>query len=217
MTETRDTFTIIRRLALISIGVASISLPFHACEETGSTDGAGNDRTAGERTSAGGAVEATFELTSRAFEHGGAIPTRHSKNAQNASPPLTWSGAPGAVVQYAIIVDDPDAPSEEPWVHWVIYNIEGDVTSLPEGVPPVPEVLEPIEAAQGLNSWNDVGWGGPSPPGGETHRYRFMIYALDADLDLKPGLTRGDVEKAIDGYVVAMDELVGSYSTGGGG
>src|SRR5206468_2370544 len=112
-------------------------------------------------------------------------------DGQNVSPPLSWSGAPAGVKEYALIMDDPDAPRPQPWVHWVIYHIRGDVTSLPEAVPPDESLATPPGAHQGKNTWERIGYGGPAPPKGHgTHHYHFRVYALDTSLSLEPRKTK---------------------------
>ncbi len=105
----------------------------------------------------------TITVTSTAFVHGEAIPTRFTGDGKDISPPLMWKGAPEGTKQFALICDDPDAPTAQPWVHWVIYRIPTDVRSLPEGVPTSPQLTKPVTAMQGKNSWSSGV--APSPTG----------------------------------------------------
>ncbi|MDD4183183.1 MAG: YbhB/YbcL family Raf kinase inhibitor-like protein, partial [Candidatus Omnitrophica bacterium] len=86
------------------------------------------------------------------------------------------------------------------WVHWVVFDIP--VTSKIEeaGTPGKP----------GTNTSGERNYGGPCPPSG-THRYFFKIYALDALLNLKEGITKADLEKAMAGHILAQSELIGLY------
>jgi Raf kinase inhibitor-like YbhB/YbcL family protein len=157
-----------------------------------------------------------MKLSSMAFKNGEAIPKKHTGEGQDVSPPLAWEGAPASTRALALICDDPDAPTDEPWVHWVIYNIGPGVNSLPEGVPSGEATLQkPIEAQQGSNSWPSgvtIGYRGPMPPPGHgTHHYHFKLHALDARLDIKPPATKKDVLDAMRGHVLAEAELVGTY------
>lgn len=158
---------------------------------------------------------ATFDVTSQAFENGASIPERHAWRGEgrNISPPLAWSDPPEHAVEHVLIVDDPDAPRAEPWVHWVVYGIPATVTALPEGLPVGAETLEAVHGArQGANSWGELGWGGPFPPEGHgVHHYRFRLYALDRQLELPAGATKADVLRAMEGHVLARGELVGTY------
>jgi len=150
-------------------------------------------------------------VTSEAFPAGGAIPREHTGEGRNISPPLTWSGAPAETQQYVLICDDPDAPGGT-WVHWVLYGISPSVGALRAGVEPSPRPPVPSGAVQGINSSRKVGYSGPMPPPGHgVHHYHFKLYALDASLDLEPGLTKAEVLEAIEGHVLASGELVGAY------
>ena len=158
------------------------------------------------------AASAAIRIRSGAFEAGKAIPAKHTGEGQDVSPPLSWTGVPAGTKELALIVDDPDAPRDEPWVHWVIYGIPADADALPEGVAKTGEPAGPPGAAQGKNSWGKVGYGGPMPPKGHgVHHYRFRLYALDAALGLPPGAEKGAVLAAAKGHILAEGELVGTY------
>jgi Raf kinase inhibitor-like YbhB/YbcL family protein len=151
-------------------------------------------------------------LSSRAFSSGQPVPKRHTGDGEDLSPPLSWSGLPAQTVELALIVDDPDAPSPQPWVHWVIYKIAATENGLPEGVHGKPAPSFPAGAEQGKNSWGTIGYRGPAPPKRHgVHRYFFRLYALDAPLDLAGGLDKPGLLKAMDGHVLAEAELVGTY------
>jgi len=66
-------------------------------------------------------------------------------------------------------------------------------------------------AKQGLNDFRHLGYGGPCPPPGKAHRYFFKLYALNTLLDLKPGLTKKDIEGAMDKHILARGQLMGTY------
>ncbi|NIM20609.1 MAG: YbhB/YbcL family Raf kinase inhibitor-like protein [Candidatus Latescibacteria bacterium] len=148
-----------------------------------------------------------IKLESAAFEHGGMIPSKYTCDGADVSPPLVWSGLPEGTKSVALICDDPDAPMGT-WVHWVIYNIPPDTTSLDEGIPSK-ENIE-LGARQGKNDFRKIGYGGPCPPGG-THRYFFKLYALDTVLDLEPGATKRELLKSMEGHISAQGELMGRY------
>ena len=149
-----------------------------------------------------------MQLTSTAFAEGAAIPAKHTCDARNVSPPLKWSGVPAGAKSLALIVDDPDAPSGT-WVHWVLYDLPAAAGELAEDVPKSQYVTG--GAKQGLNDFRHLGYGGPCPPPGKPHRYFFRLYALDAVLDLKPGLTKKDIEKAMEGHILDRAQLMGTY------
>ena len=149
-----------------------------------------------------------LQLTSTAFSNGEAIPVTHTADGPDTSPPLAWAGAPEGTESFALICDDPDAPMGT-WVHWVYYNIPPDLSSLPEGVPPVEE--PPTGGSHGKNDFGRIGYGGPSPPPGRPHRYFFKLYALDTELQLAPGATKKQLLQAMQGHILAEGQLMGNY------
>jgi Raf kinase inhibitor-like YbhB/YbcL family protein len=153
----------------------------------------------------------TLTIASSAFQPDGAIPSVHTCEGRDTSPPLTWSGAPAGTKSFALIVDDPDAPDpaspKMTWVHWVLYDIPASATGLPEAVPPSGL---PQGTREGVNDWKRPGYGGPCPPIGR-HRYFHKLYALDSVL---PDLKRPDkaaLEKAMHGHILAQATLIGTY------
>ena len=107
-----------------------------------------------------------------------------------------------------MIADDPDAPAGT-WVHWVLYDLPGDIGALAESVPKQ-EAL-PNGARQGRNDFRKTGYGGPCPPPGKPHRYFFKLYALDTKLDLKASATKTELERAMNCHVLAHAELISRY------
>jgi len=149
-----------------------------------------------------------IEIKSSAFEEGGMIPRKYTCDAEDVSPPLSWTQPPAGTKSLVLICDDPDAPVGT-WVHWVLYNLSPDVTELPEGVPPNEIVLG--GAMQGTNDFRRIGYGGPCPPRGPAHRYFFKLYAVDYQPKLRPGARKKDVLKAIEGHILAEGQLMGRY------
>jgi len=154
-------------------------------------------------------VAQKFSLTSPAFGDHERIPDKYTCEGADISPPLHWEGYPEETVSFVLIVEDPDAPAGT-FTHWVMYNIPADVNELEEDVPKVEKL--PSGALQGVNDFNQVGYGGPCPPPGKPHRYVFKMYALDTVLDLVPGVGREEVLKAMSGHVLAEATLIGIYS-----
>jgi Raf kinase inhibitor-like YbhB/YbcL family protein len=151
-------------------------------------------------------------VESTAFGDGKAVPRRHTGDGEDLSPPLTWSGVPANAQELVLVVDDPDAPSSEPWVHWVIYRLAPTLTELPDGVPPIARPGTVLGSIQGKNSWSSLGYRGPAPPKGHgLHHYRFTLSALDKALELPDGLDKAGLLKAIKGHVLAEGRLVGTY------
>jgi len=143
-----------------------------------------------------------LQITSPVIPPDGMIPSKYTCDGADVSPPLSMIDIPEKTRSLALIVDDPDAPAGT-WVHWVVWNI------LP-GTKEIPENSVPQGAIQGTNDFGKQRYGGPCPPSG-IHRYYFKLYALDASLALKPGATKGQVEEAMKGHVLAHAELVGLY------
>jgi Raf kinase inhibitor-like YbhB/YbcL family protein len=148
-----------------------------------------------------------MEIKSSAFKEGESIPSKYTCDNIDVSPDLEWSKVPDGTKTFALIADDPDAPSGT-YVHWVMFNIPGKQRELPENIPAT-ETLD-NGAIQGRNDFGKIGYGGPCPPGG-THRYYFKIYALDTKLDAEPGITKKDLLKAMEVHVLEVGELMGRY------
>ena len=158
----------------------------------------------------------SLTLTTTAFPAGAPIPKKYTGDGADVSPALAWSGVPAGTRELALICDDPDAPTPQPWVHWVIYKLPADATSLPEAVSPSQQISQPVAALQGRNSWSSgrtIGYRGPAPPPGHgTHHYHFRLYALDAPLSLQPAIDKTALIAAMQGHILAEAELVGTYS-----
>lgn len=149
-----------------------------------------------------GATMAAMTITSPAFGNKELIPSTFTCDGADVSPALNIGNVPPEARSLALIMDDPDAPGGM-WVHWVVWNIDPTTREIKEnGVPP--------GAKQGVNDFRKTPYGGPCPPSG-THRYFFKLYALDAMLDLGSGTTKGALEKAIKGHILAQAELMGRY------
>ena len=161
-----------------------------------------------------GASTMKFTLSSPVIQNDQPIARKYTVDGDDVSPPLAWEGAPDDAREFALVCDDPDAPSTDPWVHWVVYGISTEAHSLPENMPRDSQLKDPVAAKQGKNSWQSgatVGYRGPAPPAGKLHHYHFKLFALDTTLDLPPAVTKEALLKAIQGHVIAQAELVGTY------
>lgn len=156
----------------------------------------------------------TLKITSPAFGNNGYIPARHACGGADVSPELKWEGAPAGTKSLAVIMDDPDAPPGT-WVHWVLFNIPASAKGLRENVARTDVLPDGSRhgTAWGVNEgeFSRIGYYGPCPPPGKPHRYFFKVYALDAELDLQAGETKGALLKAMEGHVLARGELVGLF------
>ena len=150
-------------------------------------------------------------LKSSAFDNGAAIPARYTCEGDDVSPPLNWEGVPENARSLVLIVDDPDAPDPKApkmvWVHWVLYNIPVDISSLAEHIT---SATLPPGASAGINDWQRPGYGGPCPPIGR-HRYFHKLYALDIELAGLNQPTKAEVEAAMQGHIIAQTELIGTF------
>lgn len=149
-----------------------------------------------------------LELKSDAFKDGGYIPARNTCDGGEMSPPLSWTDVPFNTQTFAIICYDNDAAYED-WVCWVIFNIPVENRELSEDQPR--QTRFPNDIIQGLNDYGNIGYNGPCPPPGKTHRYVFKLYALDTNLQLTPELSKLDIIKAMKGHILAEAKLTGLY------
>jgi hypothetical protein len=155
-----------------------------------------------------GAKSMSLRVSTTSFTPGNTIPKKYTCDAQDLSPELSWSGAPASTKAYALIADDPDAPVGT-WTHWLLWNIPASVHELQEGVSKNAQL--PDGSRQGQNDFKKVGYNGPCPPPGKPHRYYFKLYALDSQLEVKPGATRSELETAIKQHTLEQAEVLGRY------
>lgn len=154
----------------------------------------------------------TIVVRSSGFENGAVIPMQYTQDGSNVSPPLRWSDIPETAEELAVIADDPDAPTAEPWVHWVMYGISATVQGLPQGIEKGPKPRGVTGAMQGINTNGTIGYDGPAPPPGHgPHTYHFKVYALDTELDVDPGLSKNALLASMEGHILAQGELTGIY------
>ncbi len=148
-----------------------------------------------------------MKISSPAFENGGLIPVRYTCDGEDISVPLIFEDVPSGAKTLALVMDDPDAPAGV-FVHWVIYNIPAGLSGLPEGLPPEPYLEGGIK--QGVNSFGNIGYGGPCPPSC-AHRYMFKLYALDSTLEADAGLSKHELLSLIEGSVIEGAGMMGIY------
>jgi Raf kinase inhibitor-like YbhB/YbcL family protein len=164
----------------------------------------GGGRGGGRGGGGGGIV--TITVTSSSFPDGGEIPAKYA-GQQGVSPQLSWSGAPAGTASFVLIMHDVDAafPAQNlasDITHWVVWNIPGSTTSIPEG--------GPVPSGANQTSLRGPQYMGPAPPAGHPyHHYIFQIFALNSTLDVPAGAMRADVEKAMEGKILARGAYVG--------
>lgn len=153
----------------------------------------------------------SLQLTSDAFTHQAEIPSIHSCDGDDISPPLRWTGVPPGTKSLALIFYDPDAPDpaapQRTWVHWILYNLPPDTTGLRQGIS---RAELPTGTLEGVNDWRRIGYGGPCPPIGR-HRYFFELIALGTVLPDLGKPTKKELEKAMQGHILEKTELMGTY------
>jgi len=143
----------------------------------------------------------TLDVTSSAFTDGGSLPRRFTADDAGVSPFLAWRNVPTGTRSFVLIVEDPDAPTPQPFVHWLVYGIRAEVTS-----------LDGAQHLEGKNTLLSSGYTPAAPPAGHgIHHYHFQIFALDTALDLQRGAGRGPVLEQMRGHVLAWGEIVGTY------
>ena len=156
-------------------------------------------------------AKAAMKVRSPSFADGATMDAKFSEYADGVSPAIAWDAVPGAK-SYAIIMEDPDATSVKPFVHWLAWNIPANVTSLPEGLQEQPRLTEPEGLLQGRNTRGSTGYFGPRPPVGDpAHRYYFQVLALDTVLPVPFGADRDQLLGAMKGHVLAKGVLLGKF------
>jgi Raf kinase inhibitor-like YbhB/YbcL family protein len=150
------------------------------------------------------ATQGKIEMSSADFSQGGAIPDRFSAYGEGISPALAWTGVPNTAQSLVLIVEDPDANSAKPFIHWLAWNIAPAAGSLTQNAARGPMV-------QGINSRGSAGYFGPKPSGSKPHRYYFELFALDIKLSLPAGARRPEVLAAMSGHVIAKGQLMGLF------
>ena len=165
-------------------------------------------RSAAESAHAKDSQASEFKIESMAFKEGAEIPKKFTCEGEDISPALHWSHPPRGTQSFALIAEDPDAPSGT-WIHWVVYDLPARLRRLPDNVPKRGEI--PGGGAQGRNDFGRIGYGGPCPPVGNAHHYFFKLYALDKMLHLQPGEGKNEVLDAAKSHVLGTAQCMGLF------
>lgn len=162
----------------------------------------------------GGVGGSGFTLTSSSFAEGAMVPERHAAYGDEITPPLSWRNVPEGTRSFALILEDPD-DGAQPYVHWVVYNIPGAASGLPEGLPDLSVLTTPASLAGttiGFNNRRNSTYYGPEPRRGDpAHRYQFRLYALSLPPNLDSGLNAAALRDAMQGSILAETVLTGMY------
>ena len=142
-----------------------------------------------------------MQILSSAFKENDFIPSKYTCDGNDVSPPLEFINVPKEAKSLALIMDDPDAPMGT-FVHWVVWNILSSTKKISEG--------EELTFPQGKTDFGKLGYGGPCPPS-KIHRYFFKLYALNTILNIRPGSTKQELEKAMKGHIIEVAQLIGRY------
>jgi Raf kinase inhibitor-like YbhB/YbcL family protein len=165
-----------------------------------------------DRPETAASAAASLTLRSPAFAEGQPIPPRYADYGDKISPELTLASVPAGAKSIALIMEDPDAKTPKPFVHWLLYNLPPGTTTLHESMPSSPRLADLGGALQGLSSHGNVGYFGPRPPKGDPpHHYHFEVFALDRMLELQPGIEREALLKAMKGHVLARGRLQATF------
>ncbi len=134
---------------------------------------------------------------------------KYTCDGDNISPEFSWTDAPAGTKSFMFFLHDPDVPKEEGFTHWVVYNIDPDINQIDEDTPKREKVAG--LGLQGINDGGSFGYMGPCPQSG-VHHYFARLYALDTELNLKPGATHKEVETAAQGHILDQAALMGTYT-----
>lgn len=214
---------VIASLAL-AVGVLAQNPPAQQGQQQQGQQAQGQQQQQSQRGGGGGGGQrgggrgraAIMALTTTAWTDGGVIPIKFSQAGPEVSPALAWTGAPEGIVSYALVMHDLDAVAGngvDDFLHWLVWNIPGDATSLPEGVPQGPEQSNGMRQISASGPY----YRGPAAPAnGPAHHYVLELFALDTKIDVPPvgasvAETRTAVMAAIAGHVRGKGVLTGLF------
>ena len=158
-------------------------------------------------------TDAPVVVTSPAVDVDGRIDPTYAQEGDDISPPLEWTAVDEAQA-WAVIVQDPDAPTADPVTHWAIWDIPGPSVGLPANIEKIGQTVTPKDAVQGMNSHGAHGWMGPKPPPGHgKHRYHVQVFALVKPLGMPADTPLADLVNALKGNALAAGELIATFET----
>jgi Raf kinase inhibitor-like YbhB/YbcL family protein len=196
-----------RALRLIALTTFSVALPGLAASQAPAGSG--------QQTAGGASPRSPLTLATAAFADGAPIPAKHTQAGDQISPALTWTNVPPGTQSFVLHMRDPDVArnrTTEDQVHWLVWNIPGSATGMPEGVPQGAQLKD---GSQQISASGPVYRGPGAPATGPLHHYTFELYALDIKLDVQPGAdawdTRTKIWQAINGHILGKAVYVGLF------
>ena len=185
-----------------------IALPVYAAAQAPAAGGA-------QQPAGGAPPRPPLTLTTTAFADGTQIPVKHTQAGDQISPALSWTNVPLGTQSFVLHMRDPDVArnrTTEDQVHWLVWNIPGSATGMPEGVPQGAQLKD---GSQQISASGPVYRGPGAPATGPLHHYTFELYALDIKLDVQPGAdaweTRTKIWQAINGHILGKAVYVGLF------
>ena len=204
MIHTKSHFQQLKIMNLVCYSMVLLALGIFGC---GDDDDDDNDNLSASK------LDPNWQIVSSAFLSGQEIPERFSCDGEDISPALSWAEPPAGTKSLALFMDDPDAGG---FAHWILYNLPAAFRELNENIPRETSVATLCaacgDASQGENDFPTIGYGGPCPPRGSTHTYRFRLFALDTPPNLPPQLDSSAFLAEIDDHVIAETQLMGVFS-----
>jgi len=191
---------------------ASLAIAFLALMLLGGCAGGEKSPTPSESPNAPKEEAAMLRLSSPAYEDGGLIPVEYANTGvpggQNVSIPFEWSGTPEGTKSFALVLVD-RYPAARSWIHWMVTSVPADENGLPRGAS---GQSMPSGSTEQRNTFGEVGYGGPQPPAGTgKHEYEAVLYALDVSSVSTQPRTLEDLNRALDGHVLASATWAGMF------
>ena len=154
-------------------------------------------------------------MTMTAFADGTEIPAKYTQAGSQTSPAITWTNVPAGTVSFVLHLHDLEVSrnhTSDDQLHWLVWNIPGTATGLPEGVPKGTQL---DNGAYQISASGAVYRGPGAPATGPRHHYTFELFALDTKLDVQPGTdafeTRANVLKAMQGHILGKAVYLGLF------
>lgn len=158
---------------------------------------------------------ARLVMTVKAFADGSIIPNKYTQSGSQTSPAITWTNVPMGTKSFFLYMHDMDVSrnhTTQDQVHWLVWNIPGTATGLPEGIPRGSRLRD---GAYQISASGPVYRGPGAPASGPLHHYAFELFALDTMLNVQSGTdafqTRTSLMKAIEGHILGKAVYIGRF------